>query len=82
MEDVTTRKILFTCKPEDIVYVNGVFDSYGGLGLVRTLNTKNFNCAIYSTGTIYKTALDVLYALKDEGVGITEISVVATESVD
>lgn len=73
---------MFTCKPSDIIYVNGVFDSYGGLGLVRTLDAKKYNCAVYSTSTVYKTALEVLYALRDEGAGIEEISVEETECVD
>lgn len=82
MRPALTKKINFTCKPEDIVYVNGVFDSYGGLGLVRTLNTKSYNCAIYSTDTVYKTALEVLEALKKEGAGVSDVSVEETELVE
>lgn len=82
MSHVLSRKIKFTCKPHDIIYVNGVFDSYGGLGLVRTLDVKQYNCAIFSTSTVYKTALEVLYALRDEGAGIEGIVVEETEDVD
>lgn len=82
MEKTAARRIKFTCVPEDIVYVNGVFDSYGGLGLVRTLDVKEYNCAVYSTDTVLQTALDVFGALVKEGVGIKDIRVEETEEID
>ena len=82
MNKILSRRIRFTCKPENIVYVNAVLDSYGGLGPIRTLDVKNFNCAVYSTASLYKTTLNVLEALRDEGVQISDIFIEETEKVD
>ena len=76
-----TVQISFSCNPNDIVYINSVIDSYGGLGLIRTVNSKYCRCILYSTDTVYKTGLEVLNALIDEGVSVTDIKVIACEDV-
>ncbi len=77
-----TVRIRFSCAPEDIVYINGVIDSYGNLGLMRTLDKKGYNCAVYSTEGVYKTVLLILEALREEGAGIGDIETETTESVE
>lgn len=77
-----TVRINFTCPGDDIIYVNSVIDSYGNLGLLRTVDKKKCNCAVFSTEGTYKTVLEVLKALIEEGLPITEITTEVTEEVD
>lgn len=80
--EVYTARIRFSCAPEDIILVNSIFDSYGGLGLIRTIDKKECNCAIFSTNGVYKTALDVLNSLACEGLSVKNITVDFSENVD
>lgn len=82
MDAHRTVRISFECVPGDIVYVNSVLDSYGNLGLMRTLDKSGYNCAVFTTEHIYKIVLEVINALKDEGVGIWSVKTDITESVD
>lgn len=77
-----TVRIRFSCSPADIIIVNAVIDSYGGLGLIRTLDKKECNCAIFTTDTVYKTTLEVLHSLQQEGLSIRDICIDETENVD
>ena len=77
-----TVRITFSCAPDDIIYINGVIDSYGNLGLMRTLDRNGCLCALYSTEGVYKTVLRILRALQDEGVKIEIINTEQTESVE
>lgn len=80
--EIYTVRIQFSCAPEHIVLVNAILDSYGGLGLIRTLNKKECKCAVFTTNTIYETTLSVLEALKNEGLSIYNIQVDRSECVD
>lgn len=82
VEKPYTIRIRFSCSPSDIIIVNAVIDSYGGLGLIRTLDKKQCNCAIFSTNTVYETALEVLKSLQSEGLDIRDIVVDKSEEVD
>ncbi len=77
-----TIRICFSCSKEDIVIVNSILDSYGGLGLIRTINKDKCSCAVFSTNYVYKTALDVLYALQKDGLSICDIKIDKSENVD
>lgn len=83
MEDKPhTVRIRFSCSKEDIIIVNSILDSYGGLGLIRTLDKKKCNCAVFTTNSLYKTTLSVMNALQQEGLSIYDIIVDETEYVD
>lgn len=77
-----TVRIRFSCSPSDIIIVNSIIDSYGGLGLIRTLDKKECNCAIFTTDTVYKTTLEVLQSLQSEGLSIKDIYIDESENVD
>lgn len=77
-----TVRIRFSCSKENIIIVNSIIDSYGGLGLIRTLDKQKCNCAVFTTSTMYKTTLKVMEALQQEGLSIHDIIVDETESVD
>ena len=81
-DEIYTIRIQFSCAPEHIVLVNAILDSYGGLGLIRTLNKKECKCAVFTTNSIYKTTLSVLESLKAEGLSIYNIAVDKSECVD
>lgn len=77
-----TVRIRFSCNKEDIIIVNSILDSYGGLGLIRTIDKKKCNCAIFTTNSVYKTTLEVMRKLQEEGLSITDIIVDKSEKVD
>ncbi len=77
-----TVRIRFSCSKEDIIIVNSIIDSYGGLGLIRTLDKEKCNCAVFTTNSMYETTLKVMEALQQEGLSIHDIIVDETESVD
>lgn len=77
-----TVRIRFSCNKEDIIIVNSILDSYGGLGLIRTIDKEACNCAVFTTNSMYKTTLEVMQALQQEGLSITDIIVDKSENVD
>lgn len=77
-----TVRIRFSCNKQDIIIVNSILDSYGGLGLIRTIDKEKCNCAVFSTNSVYKTTLQVMHALQNEGLSITDIIVDISENVD
>lgn len=77
-----TIRIRFSCNKKDIIIVNSILDSYGGLGLIRTIDKEKCNCAVFTTNTIYKTTLEVMNELQKEGLSITDIIVDKSENVD
>ncbi len=77
-----TIRICFSCNKEDIIIVNSILDSYGGLGLIRTIDKEKCNCAVFTTNSVYKTTLEVMQALQQEGLSITDIIVDKSENVD
>ncbi len=81
-ETIHTVRILFSCSKEDIIIVNSIIDSYGGLGLIRTIDKNKCNCALFSTNSMSKTALHVMYSLQKEGLSISDIKTDSFEEVD
>ena len=77
-----TVRISFECVPHDIIYVNGVLDSYGNLGLMRTVDKSGYNCAVFTTEDLYETVITILRELIKEGAGISAIKTDITENVD
>lgn len=81
-KELYTVRILFSCNKEDIIIVNSILDSYGGLGLIRTIDKIKCNCALFTTNTIYRTTLEVMQSLQSEGLSISDIVIDKTENVD
>ena len=79
---IYTVRIRFSCSKEDIVIVNSIIDSYGGLGLIRTLDKEKCNCAVFTTNSMYETTLQVMKSLQQEGLSIHDIIVDESENVD
>ena len=77
-----TIRICFSCNKEDIIIVNSILDSYGGSGLIRTIDKEKCNCAVFTTNSVYNTTLEVMQALQQEGLSITDIIVDKSENVD
>lgn len=77
-----TMRIRFSCDKEDIIIVNSILDSYGGLGLIRTIDKEKCNCAVFTTSSMCKTTLEVMHSLQQEGLSITDIVVDKSENVD
>ena len=79
---IYTVRIRFSCSKEDIVIVNSIIDSYGGLGLIRTLDKEKCNCAVFTTNSMYETTLQVMKSLQQEGLSLHDIMVEDSETVD
>lgn len=77
-----TVRVKCTIHKQDVLILNSIVDSYESIGLVRTVDAKNGSVVIYSTDSQYKTVLDVLEALKKEGMDIKNISWEVSESID
>jgi len=75
-------KIKFIANRNQILYINSILDSYDGIGIMRTIDREKGHIAIYSTESQYKKVLDLLKALKREGIYIKDISVERSEDVD
>ena len=71
-----TIRIRFSCNKEDIIIVNSILD------LIRTIDKEKCNCAVFTTNSMYKTTLEVMQALQQEGLSITDIIVDKSENVD
>lgn len=82
MTDLYTVRIKFTTDKKNIIYINSIMDSYEGLGIVRTIDKKEGKVVVYSTNGLYKYAMEVLDALKSEGVKIENLTIEESESVD
>lgn len=75
-------KIKFRVDIKDMIYINAVIDSYDGIGIIRTIDSKNGLVAVYTSEGQKKNLYDVLKALKSEGANIRDISEEKTEEVD
>jgi hypothetical protein len=77
-----TYKIKFIANRNEILYINSILDSYEGLGIMRTIDRSRGQVCIYSTEMQYKKVLNLLNALKKEGIYIDAVSVEQSENVD
>lgn len=75
-------KIKFRVDIKNMIYINAVIDSYDGIGIIRTIDSKNGLVAVYTSEGQKVNLYDVLNALKSEGVNITDISEEKTEEID
>lgn len=75
-------KIKFKVDIRNMIYINAVIDSYEGVGIVRTIDSKKGLVAVYASEMQKKTLYEVLDALRDEGIQLSDISEEKTESVD
>ncbi len=60
-----------TVKPAEIVYLNGLIDSYEGVGTMRTEDETMGKVTIYSTIGYELILKDLLLALQKEGLLLT-----------
>ena len=58
--------------PEDIAYVKFIFESYEGVGIVRTVDSKKAVIVLLIAGDFLDTARSIVTSLKNE-VTVTEI---------
>ena len=75
-EQVTPCRIHITTDPSRIIYVNGVLDSYEGIGIMRTADEHAGKIIIYTTQHDEATVKELLAAMEaEEGLKITITSV-------
>ncbi len=75
-------KIKFKIDIDNVLYLNSIMDSYEGVGIVRTLDSSKGYVAVYTSGSMYKYALNVLDNLRKEGLNIKDLEVEKTSDVD
>ncbi|MDR2884446.1 MAG: DUF4911 domain-containing protein [Deferribacteraceae bacterium] len=68
--------------PPDIIYLNGILDSYEGLGIMRTVDEKHGKAVVYTTIELESTVLSLLNALSGEGVRVSVENVDYEDIVD
>ena len=66
------HEIYLAIRPEDIAYVKFVFESYEGVGIVRTVDQKKGVIALLVVEDFVETARLILGSLKDE-VALNEV---------
>ena len=75
-------QIRFYTDTSRVLYINSIIDSYEGIGIVRTIDRTKGYVTVYSTDGMYKEALNVIEALKKEGVPIHNLTVAETEELE
>ncbi len=66
------REIYLHVRPEDIAYVKFIFESYEGVGIIRTVDRKKATIVVLVVEDFLETARSILTSLKNE-VPLTEI---------
>ncbi len=66
------HEIYLEIRPEDIAYVKFIFESYEGVGIIRTVDRKKAVIVILVVEDFLTTARSILASLKDE-VSLSEI---------
>jgi len=64
-------RVHITVKPSDIIYLNGLLDSYEGMGIMRTENELAGKITIYSTAGYENVLAKFLKSLQKEGLWLT-----------
>lgn len=80
--NINTIRILINIDKKDIVYLNSIIDSYEGLAIMRTIDRKNGNVVIYTTEKNESTVINLLNAIKQEGVLLNIIMKEKSELLD
>jgi len=66
------REIYFEIRPEDIAYVKFIFESYEGVGILRTVERKRAQVVLLAIDDFLPIARSILTSLKNE-LPLTEI---------
>ncbi|MGH7772930.1 MAG: DUF4911 domain-containing protein [Candidatus Binatia bacterium] len=66
------HEIYLEIRPEDIAYVKFIFESYEGVGIIRTVDRKKAVIVILVVEDFLTTARSILTSLKNE-VSLSEI---------
>ncbi len=79
----SNRKIYFNMNESDISYVSQLFESYEGIGLLRTINTTTTHMCIYTNVWMVEKCLALMDNLvKKEGINIFNIHVEISSTVE
>ncbi|MCH8054637.1 MAG: DUF4911 domain-containing protein [Deltaproteobacteria bacterium] len=70
---MSLHEIYLEIPPEDIAYVKFIFESYEGVGIIRTVDRKKAVIVLMAVDDFLSTARSILTSLKNE-VPLTEIS--------
>lgn len=60
------HEIYLELRPEDIAYVNAIFESYEGVGIVRTMDRKKALVVVLVLGDFLSTARSILTSLEND----------------
>lgn len=63
---MSLSEIYLEIRPEDIAYVKFIFESYEGVGIIRTVDRKKAVIVLLAADDFIDTAHAVLASLKDE----------------
>ena len=63
---MSLSEIYLEIRPEDIAYVKFIFESYEGVGIIRTVDRKKAIIALLAVDDFIGTARSILTSLKDE----------------
>lgn len=75
-------KVKFRTDINNVLYINSIIDSYEGVGIVRTIDSREGKVVIYTSTGMCKYALNVLKSLQGEDINISDIIVEESEDVD
>lgn len=64
--DADTHLICLEVPTSSIVLLQGLFETYEGLGTVRSLDTKNSLLSVITTGSCLNDCLKLLESIKNE----------------
>jgi hypothetical protein len=71
-EIMDIREIYLVIRPEDIAYVKFIFESYEGVGIIRTVDRKKATIVLLVVDDFVEVARHILTSVKSE-VPLTEI---------
>ncbi len=69
---MSLHEIYLEIPPEEIAYVKFIFESYEGVGIIRTVDRKKAVIVLMAVDDFLSTARSILTSLKNE-VSLTEI---------
>lgn len=72
-QNMDIHEIYLETRPEDIAYIQAVFESYEGVGIIRTVERKKAVIVLLVVDDLLRVARSILDSLKHE-VPLTEIS--------
>ncbi len=79
----SNRKIHFNMNQEDISYVSQIFESYEGIGLLRTINPETTHMCIYTNVWMVEKCLTLIDNLiKKEKLNIFNVHVEISSTVE